>query len=290
MGESRADAILVERLSFGFDGNPGRPVLDDLSLAVGENEFAAILGRNGSGKTTLLKNITGLLRPQGGRILVRGRDGAGMSVAEIAGEIGYVTQDSDNQLFEQTVYDEVAFALRRVRRKPGGGWEVRRRVGEALETMGLWERRDAFPPALCKADRVRTVFAAVLAMGARILVLDEPLAGQDRAGSRTMMGTLADLHRKGYTVILVTHNIRVAAEYAQRLVVIDSGRVHMDGTPAELFERDLELARAGILLPRVSGLSRKLRGRIPIERTAVSPMELANTLTALSLDARVHKR
>ncbi|MCL2190799.1 MAG: energy-coupling factor ABC transporter ATP-binding protein [Treponema sp.] len=280
MGESKADAVRIEGLGYSFEADPRRPVLDDVNLAFGENEFTAILGRNGSGKTTLLKNIAGLLRPSRGRVLVRGRDTEGMGVAEIAGQVGYVMQDSDNQLFEQTVYDEVAFALRRPRKKRDCP-EVRRKVEEALETLGLQDRRDDFPPALCKADRVRTVFAAVLAMGAKILILDEPLAGQDRGGSRVIMETLDGLHRKGHTLILVTHDIRVAAGHAGRLVVMGSGRVRLDGDPPSVFERAQELAEAGVLLPPVARLSRELRGRIPIRKTASSPMELALALRDL---------
>jgi len=269
--------IRIERLRYRYDANPEKTILDDINLAIGENEFTAVLGQNGSGKTTLLKNISGLLRPLQGMIVIRGMDAGGMSVAEIAGEVGYVMQDSDNQLFEQTVYDEVAFALKIPGQKRSRE-EIRRRAEESLETLGLLALRDAFPPSLCKADRVKVVFAAVLAMGAKILILDEPLAGQDGSGSRMIMEILASLHRKGYTVVLVTHNIRIAAEYAQRLVVMKSGRVHLDGSVADVFERAGELAEAGILLPRISLLSRELRGHIPLEKTAVSPAALAEML------------
>ena len=246
-----APVLRAERLRYMFETNPVRPVLDGVDLAIGENEFVAILGRNGSGKTTLLKNIAGLLRPVQGCVFVRGKDAGKMSVAEIAGEVGCVMQDSDNQLFEQTVYDEVAFALKRDPLKWGGG-EARGKVGEALETLGLTALRDAFPPALCKADRVKTVFAAVLAMGAKILLLDEPLAGQDSRGSRMIMEILAGLHGKGYTVVLVTHNIRVAAGYAERLVVMKSGRVHLDGDVSAVLARTDELAEAGILVEKTA--------------------------------------
>ena len=274
------NAIQIERLRYGYDTNPGKIILDGIGLTIGQNEFVAILGQNGSGKTTLLKNVSGLLRPLQGKITIRGMDAGRMSVAEIAGEVGYVMQDSDNQLFEQTVYDEIAFALKLPGQKRSQE-EIRRRVDESLETLGLLPLRDAFPPSLCKADRVKTVFAAVLAMGAKILILDEPLAGQDGNGSRMIMEILASLHRKGYTVVLVTHNIRIAAEYARRLVVMKSGQVHMDGSVADVFERAGELAEAGILLPRISLLSRELRGHIPLDKTAMSPAGLAEMLVSL---------
>jgi len=278
-GSRPAAPILIERLTYSYAVNPDRVVLDDVSLAIGENEFAAILGQNGSGKTTLIKNVVGLLRPVRGKIFIRGKDSGGMEVSRIAGEVGYVMQDSDNQLFEQTVYDEVAFALKLAKPSPPGG-EVERKVTEALETLGLQDKRDVFPPALCKADRVKTVFAAVLAMGAGTLILDEPLAGQDLRGSATIMETLAGLHRKGYTIILVTHNVRVAARYAQRLIVMKSGRVCLDGNADLVFAEPEELAGAGILPPPVSGLSLKVRERLPPGKTAQSPAELADLLCA----------
>jgi len=284
-------AVRIESLRFAYGGDPGRLVLDGIDLDIGGNDFAAILGQNGSGKTTLLKNVSGLLRPMQGKITIRGTDSAGMSVAEIAGEVGYVMQDCDNQLFEQTVFEEVAFALKLPPKGRGAQRlaraEVRRRVEESLETLGLQDSRDAFPPALCKADRVKTVFAAVLAMGARILLLDEPLAGQDSRGSRMIMEILADLHRKGCAVVLVTHNIRVAAEYAQRLVVMSRGRVILDGSAAEVFDREGELACAGILLPGIPRLSRDLQGHLPLDKPAATPAELAGVLASL---AKIHTK
>jgi len=252
-------AIRIEGLGFAYPTDPERPVLDGAELEIARGGFVAILGENGSGKTTLLKNITGLLRPSRGRVFVGGKDAAGMGVAEIAGEVGYVMQDSDNQLFEQTVYDEAAFALRLPGQKLDGP-EIRRRVEEALETLGIAELRGEFPPALCKADRVKTVFAAVLAMGAKTLVLDEPLAGQDMRGSSAIMETLAALHSGGRTIVLVTHDLRVAAGYAQRIVVMKNGRVQIDADAAKAPELAAELAEAGIPLPQLWRLAKLCKG------------------------------
>ena len=224
-------AALIQIKSLGYWYDPGKVILNNINLSIADNEFVIIAGQNGSGKTTLLKNISGILRPSQGTITLRGKDTRTMEIAEIAGEIGFVMQDPDRQLFEQTVYDEVAFALRK---KASG---IRERVEEVLGTVGLTDKRDDFPLALSRADRVKAVFAAVLAMGPKIIMLDEPIAGQDARNCRLLMEILQKLHQQGCTIIMVTHSISIAAEYAQRLVVMESGSVVHDGSPGGAFQQ-----------------------------------------------------
>jgi energy-coupling factor transporter ATP-binding protein EcfA2 len=269
------EAIRISNLCHWYE--PGRIVLEDINLTIADGEFAAIIGQNGSGKTTLIKNISGLLRPRQGEIFVRGKNTAGMEPGEIAKEAGYVMQDHDNQLFEQTLFDEVAFSLKHT----GSKKEITEKVEEALETVGLLDKKDAFPPALCRADRTKAVFAAVLAMGTGILLLDEPIAGQDSRGCRVIMDIIAGLHRKGKTIILITHNIGIAARYAQRIIVMKNARIEMDGPPLEIFGQSEKLAGAGILAPQITRLSRELRAHIPLEKDALTPDELAETLVRL---------
>ncbi|MDR2718489.1 MAG: energy-coupling factor ABC transporter ATP-binding protein [Treponema sp.] len=269
-------AIQLNHLHYRY--NSGNFMLNDINLAVAENELTAIVGQNGCGKTTLLKNISGLARPARGNILLRGRDTADMDIADIAAEIGFVMQEPDRQLFESTVYDEVSFALRG--RKLAKS-QIQEKAEAALSMVGLLDKRDDFPPALGRADRIKTVFAAILAMGPNIIMLDEPFAGQDKQGCRLIMDILANLHRQGYTIILITHNISVIAEYAQRLIVMKNGAVFMDGQPREIFARTAELAQAGILPPQITRLSQSLRKRIPLEKDALSPDELAAMLVEL---------
>jgi energy-coupling factor transport system ATP-binding protein len=270
------DAIRIERLRYAWDSRGN--ALEDVTLTVADNEFTAIIGQNGAGKTTLLKNITGLLRPAGGEIVIRGRNSRDMSVSAIAAEIGFVTQNPDRQLFTSTVYDEAAFAL-----KTAGlsGAEIRRRVEDALAAVGLSEERETFPPALGRGDRAKVVIASVLAMGSKTLILDEPAAGQDYRGSRRIMDIAAELRGRGYTVLFVTHNMALAAEYAQRIVVMKDGRVYMDGSPREVFGRVEELEQAGILPPPINRLSRELRPDIPLPRDALSAAELADMLNSV---------
>ena len=226
------NVIQIEHVRYRYpDGNM---VLRDVNLAFRENEFTAITGRNGCGKTTLLKNICGLLRPSQGSILLRRRDTVDMNTAEIAGEIGFIMQDPDRQLFESTVINEVVFSLKQAGRNQPTAMpvndDIQKKAEQLLADVGLLGRRDDFPLALGRADRVKAVFAAVLATGPRIIMLDEPFAGQDMRGCRLIMGILAGLHRSGYTVIMVTHNARIISEYARRIIVMEEGCVAEDLT------------------------------------------------------------
>jgi energy-coupling factor transport system ATP-binding protein len=187
-------------------------------------------------------------------------------------------QDHDNQLFEQTVFDEVAFSLKH----KGSKKEINEKVEEALEIVGLSDKKEAFPPALSRADRFKTVFAAVLAMNTGILLLDEPIAGQDSRGCRMIMDIIAGLHQKGKTVLLITHNINIAARYAKRIIVMKNARILIDGGP-EIFGQREKLAEAGILAPQITRLSQDLRAYIPLEKDALTPGELASMLVPICL-------
>jgi energy-coupling factor transport system ATP-binding protein len=142
------------------------------------------------------------------------------------------------------------------------------------------DKKDAFPPALPRADRFKAVFAAVLAMNTGILLLDEPIAGQDSRGCRMIMDITAELHQKGKTILLITHNIGIAAQYARRIIVMKNGRIDMDGPPSEIFAQSEKLAGAGILAPQITRLSQKIRSHIPLEKDALTPDELAEMLVS----------
>jgi energy-coupling factor transport system ATP-binding protein len=213
--EERGAAVEISNLSFSYEG--AESCLEGVNLTIFDNDFAAVVGRNGCGKTTLLKIVTGLLRPVSGEVFVRGKNTKGLAVGDISKEIGFVMQNPDNQLFTDSVYNEVAFALKNAR-LPGA--EIRRRALEALETVGLQEH-DAFPHALSRADRAKTVIACVLAMGCKIIVFDEADAGQDYKGAMLIMNIAKELHEKGYTIIFVTHNMSLVRGYAHRLITMD---------------------------------------------------------------------
>ena len=180
-----------------------------------------------------------------------------------------------------TVYDEVAFALRCGKKSQVNKSKINKKVEESIAAAGLSDKVNVFPAALCRADRVKVVFASVLAMNAKIIMLDEPVAGQDYQGCRLIMDLAAGLHWQGYTIIMVSHNVNIIAEYARRLIVIKNGTVFMDGKPEEIFRRPDELAQAGILPPNITRFSRSLRNHLPLERDAMTPPELAAMLVEL---------
>ena len=272
---NKDNAVQIVDLAYWYD--PDRIILNTINLTIADNEFIAILGQNGSGKTTLLKNISGLLRPCRGSIHIRGMDTSEMGVAHIAGKIGFVMQDSDRQLFEQTVYDETAFALKHIMPRN----DIPRKVEESLNAVGLWDKRDAFPLALNRADRVKVVFASVLAMGPAIIMLDEPAAGQDNRGCRMIMDMITNLHAQGYTIILVTHNIAIAAQYARRIIALKDGSVYMDGSAADIFGQEEKLSGTGIIPPQITRLSGRLRKHVPLDEDALSCGDLAAKLVQL---------
>ncbi|MDR0323856.1 MAG: ATP-binding cassette domain-containing protein [Treponema sp.] len=231
--ESAEAAITINNLCFDYaDTTKGKngmnaalgACIKNINLTIEDNDFIALIGRNGCGKTTLLKLITGLLRPVSGEIIVRGKNLKELSVSAISKEIGFVMQNPDNQLFTDSVFNEIAFALKNAGLSK---LEISQRVKDALSVVEL-EDGGAFPHALSKADRTKTVVACVLAMGCKIIIFDEIDVGQDYRGSIKIMNIAKELHSKGFTVIFVTHNMSLVYEYAHRLIKMEKGEIVMD--------------------------------------------------------------
>jgi len=221
--ENCADsAINIKNLSFSYSNGSG---IKNIDLEIANNDFIAVTGNNGSGKTTLLKCITGLLRPCEGDIFIYGKNTKKLSVSDISKDIGFVMQNPSAQIFTDSVCKEIAFALKNMRLSKT---ETKQRVETALETVGLNDA-DAFPPALNRADRTKTLIACVLAMGCKIIILDEVDAGNDYPGSLKIMDIARDLHSRGFTIIFVTHNMFLAGEYANRLIKMEKDRIVFDG-------------------------------------------------------------
>ncbi len=228
----------------------GRDALVDVGFTLGRGELVALVGRNGSGKTTLAKHLNGLLHASRGRVVLDGRDVAALPLEELAQQVGYVFQDPDHQLFAATVYDEVAFGPRNVGLAPA---EVTARVDEALAAVGL-EARDADPFLLDKGARQRLAVAAVLALRPQILVLDEPTTGLDWPEQHRMLELLRALHRRGHTVVVITHTPWVIAEYAERVLLLSHGRLHYDGPVRPFLADAARMALAAFRPPDVTRL------------------------------------
>ncbi len=236
--------VVIEGLHFTY--RPERPVLHDIHLTIRAGEYVALTGDNGAGKTTLAKHLIGLLRPTSGQVRIFGQDTAHRPIGQMARLVGFAFQNPEVQIFSPTVREEVAFGPRNVGMDPP---TVRRMVKEALRAFGLEELAQHPPAALSFSTRRMVALASIAAMDTPILVLDEPTVGLDAEGQARVAQWLAARHRAGVTVILITHDMELAARYAQRIVVLDRGRIIADGTPTAVFSQAHLLEQAGLQAP-----------------------------------------
>ena len=232
-------------------------VLDHVDLDIEAGTFVAILGHNGSGKSTFAKHLNAILLPTSGKVYVDGMDTTDEDkLLDIRRTIGMVFQNPDNQIVASVVEEDVAFAPENLG-VPSA--EIRRRVDEALEAVGMTEYARHAPHLLSGGQKQRVAIAGVLAMRPRCIVLDEPTAMLDPVGRREVLDTVCRLQRElGMTVVLITHHMDEAAR-AQRLVVMDNGHVVMDGPPAQVFQNVVGLRRLGLEVPDSVSLLYELR-------------------------------
>lgn len=244
--------IEVNNLSFSYIDTP---VLCDVNLTVYKGEILALIGQNGSGKTTLVKHFNGLLRPFRGELLVDGDDVKKKSVAEMAKKVGYVFQNPDHQIFADTVFDEVEFGLKNLG-VPAS--EREEKVIQVLNQTDLLRYKDTHPTSLSGGEKQRLAIASVLVMNPKILILDEPTTGLDLKSSRSITELVKDLHAKNHTVILVTHDMKLVAEMANRIVVLREGKIVADGLPRQIFS-DTTLLHENLLEePQITKLSQMI--------------------------------
>jgi energy-coupling factor transport system ATP-binding protein len=229
-----------------------------VNLAIREGEFVAILGQNGSGKTTLAKHLNGLLKPTAGQVAIHGKPSSLYSHREMARTVGHVFQNPDHQIFCRTVGEEVGFGLKLLGEDQR---TIESRVSEALEAVGLQGYDEAIPFTLTRGEKQRVAVASVLAARPEVMVLDEPTTGLDYPQQRGMMEMLRRLHARGHTIIVITHSMWVAAEYAWRTVVMKDGRVLLDGPTRWAFAQENRLAEASLRPPAVVRLSNRLGAR-----------------------------
>ena len=246
--------IEVENLTYRYQ-NGGAAALEGVNLSVRQGEFLAVLGQNGSGKTTLVKHFNGLLKPTGGTVRVGGVETAKQGMLRLGGRVGYVFQNPDHQIFSDTVFDEVAFGPK-IREMEND--EVEERVEEALAAVGLEGRGHEDPFGLTKGERQRVAVASVLAVRPEVLILDEPTTGLDHAEQRSMMDLVKRLNEEGSTIIVVTHTMWVAAEYAHRAAVLRDGGVILSGTTREVFSQEDALRDASLRPPHIVSLGNAL--------------------------------
>lgn len=249
--------ISVKNLCFTYDEDPvnGRKILDNVSFDIEKGDFVCILGHNGSGKSTLAKLLNLILAPTGGEILIDGipvrEDMTEDEVYALRQKVGMVFQNPDNQLVTTIVEEDVAFGPENIGLPPE---EIRRRVDASLATVGMTEFARHSTHQLSGGQKQRIAIAGVIAMQPDCIIFDESTAMLDPMGRKAIMDTILRLNREhGITVIHITHNMDEAT-LSDRVIVIDDGKIYLDGTPKEVFSKVRELNRAGLDVPQVTDL------------------------------------
>ncbi len=237
-------AVRLEGVSFAYD--PARPVLRGLDVLIPAGQFVALTGDNGAGKTTFARHLIGLLRPAQGSVEIFGEPAAGRSIGQLARQVGFAYQNPELQIFSATVREEIAFGPRNLGME---GAALEAAVEEALHRFDLSDIAAHPPAALSFSDRRMVALAAISAMQTPLLVLDEPTVGLDAAGQARVLDWLDERHRAGTTILLITHDMELAARRAERILVLDAGRILADGTPREVFSRPDVLQQAGLEPP-----------------------------------------
>lgn len=264
---------LIEVEDLVFEYPDGTRALNSITLDIRTNEFIALIGQNGSGKTTLSKCLNGILKPARGMVRIGDLDTTQKGMTKkIVTKVGYVFQNPDHQLFNNTVHKEIAYGPRNIGL---GHDEVEERVREAAKVCGVKEELfHEHPFFLTKGLRQRVAIASILAMRPRVIIVDEPTTGQDRRQSLEVMNFLRDLWEKeGHTVVIITHEMPIVSQYAKRCIVLGRGRILMDGTTREAFSNPELLARTFVKPPQITRFAQAL-GSLGFRKDILSVEEM----------------
>lgn len=251
--------IKFDNVSFAYELEDEGVVnaVNDFSLEVPEGQFLAVLGHNGCGKSTVAKLINGILVPNKGKVTVEGMDTSDEEkTVDIRKTVGMVFQNPDNQIVATIVEDDVAFGPENLGVEPS---EIRKAVDSALKAVGMYEFRKREPHRLSGGQKQRVAIAGVIAMNTKCIVMDEPTAMLDPQGRKEVMDTVMKLNKEfGITVILITHYMDEAVK-ADRVVVMDGGKIAIDGTPKEVFRNVERMKKLGLDVPQATELAYRLR-------------------------------
>ena len=275
-----SDIISVEHLAYTYPGaedTPGVPVFEDMNLKIQEGSFVAILGTNGCGKSTLAKHFNSILLPTGGKVYVCGIDTSNEDrIMTVRHNVGMVFQNPDNQIVANVVEEDVAFGPENL---GVASPEIRHRVDNALKQVEMYEYREHAPHLLSGGQKQRVAIAGIIAMEPKCIVLDEPTAMLDPRGRREVIDTISRLNQeKGITVVLITHHMDEAAR-ADRVVVLDKGKVAADGTPREVFSQVELLHSIGLASPETVELCWELnRQGFDLPLDALEPEDCTQAL------------
>lgn len=261
MPDSKIMSIVLEHINYtyGKKTSEEKRALDDINLEIKEGEILSIVGHTGCGKSTLIQILNGLLKPESGTVLYHGQNihDKGFSLQELRGKVGLVFQYPEQQLFEASVIKDVQFGPKNL------GWaqlDVELSAFQALKDVGIGEDLlDVSPLSLSGGQKRRVAIAGVLAMHPEILILDEPMAGLDPAGRKEIFELLIKLHKeRGITVVFVSHSMEDAAVYADRMVVMNEGKIVLQGEPRKIFHYETELQQIGLGIPQTTVLMNRL--------------------------------
>lgn len=257
-------SIKVENLSYVYmKGTPfEKKALDNINIDIDDGEFLGIIGHTGSGKSTLVQHLNGLLKPTSGKIYIDGTDISGKNAKELRNQVGIVFQYPEHQLFEETVFKDIAFGLERRGFKED---EIEVKVKSALKMVGLPEEILSNSPfELSGGQKRRVAIAGVLVLEPRILVLDEPTAGLDPKGREDIFELITSLHRQlKITVILVSHSMEDIARFVKRVIVLNRGTIDMDGSLENVFRQVERLEQMGLSVPQITYLMKRLKTYVP---------------------------
>ena len=248
--------LSLHDVSFRYK-DKGPDILEHVTVSFQQGELVALTGRNGSGKTTITRIITGLEKPKSGSVEWDGKDITMWDAAERSRFIGYVFQQPDRQMFMPTVREEVAFGPRQQGKNEA---EIQAIVTEALKATDLADRETEYPRSLSRGDKQRVAIASAIAMSSKYLILDEPTSGQDGREKKNLIELLHSRCQKGMTVILVTHDMDIAAGDCSRIIVVADHKIAFDGTAEALFSQDRKPESWGLTYPVSVVLGRTLPG------------------------------
>lgn len=275
-------ALVVDKVSYVYD--PDAPLaqkaLDDVSLTIPEGQFIGVIGHTGSGKSTLMQHLNGLIKATEGHIYFNGQDidAKGYDRKELRSKVGLVFQYPEHQLFEADVFTDVCFGPKNLGLDKE---ETERRAADALERVGVpRELYTQSPFELSGGQKRRVAIAGVLAMQPEILILDEPTAGLDPRGRREILDQIKQLQTQTHmTILLVSHSMEDVAEYVDRIVVMNQGRVLYDDTPRNVFKRYRELEEIGLGAPQVTYIMQTLQeSGLPVGTEAATVQEAAEEI------------
>ena len=258
--QAMTDGLVLDQVSYEYSPKTiyAYQALHQVSLTIAQGEFVAIIGHTGSGKSTLIQQFNGLLQPTEGHIYYKGKDiyEKDYKRAQLRGKVGLVFQYPEYQLFAETVLEDVSFGPKNLGLPL---LEIQQRAFQAIAAVGLEDTiYDMSPFELSGGQKRRVAIAGVLAMQPEMLVLDEPVAGLDPAGRRELLDMLKKLNEDGMTIVLVSHNMEDVAEYAKRIVVMDHGKIALDGDATQVFRQERTLQELGLEIPVVTHLMKEL--------------------------------